>query len=172
MLNRPILFASTPGDQILNCPDPGGCTKQVLALGNPVLWWGGTLALIAGLGYWLTRRDWRLGVAIVGVLTTWLPWFRYDNRQIFFYYGISIIPFTVIGLTLMLGKILGPATASYNRRLIGAVVVGAFVACVAACFVFFYPIWSDRLISVDDWRERIWLVWWNKARDVPTTSGS
>ena len=52
-----------------------------------MLWWGGVFALFVGLGYWVTRRDWRFGIPIVGVLTTWLPWFRYDDRPIFFYYA-------------------------------------------------------------------------------------
>ena len=90
-----------------DCPDRTDCVRQVLAIGTPVLWWGGVFCLIIGLGYWLTRRDWRFGIPIVGVLTTWLPWFRYDDRQIFFYYGVSIIPFTVIAVTLMFGKVLG-----------------------------------------------------------------
>ena len=121
VINRPLGIDATSGDNtvIANCPEGEDCVKQVLAIGTPVLWWGGVLALFVAAGYWLTRRDWRFGVPVVGVLTTWLPWFRYDDRQIFFYYAISIIPFTIIAVTLVLGKLIGPPGLlhpSHRRR--------------------------------------------------------
>ena len=146
VLNRPIAFAVQTTDSIPNCPPGEQCVKEILALGNPVLWWGGVVALFVGLGYWVTRRDWRFGIPIVGVLTTWLPWFKFDNRQIFFYYGVSIIPFTIIAITLVLGKILGRAGAGSSRRLVGAIIVATFVIATASCFVYFYPILADRLL--------------------------
>jgi hypothetical protein len=109
---------------VQGCDAPAGstCLRQVLLLGNPAVWWGGTLAFLYAIGAWIGRRDWRYGVVVVGVLVTWLPWLRYDNRPIFSYYAIVIEPFLVIGLTLALGRILGPATASYRRRQVGAIV--------------------------------------------------
>jgi dolichyl-phosphate-mannose-protein mannosyltransferase len=172
VLNRPIAFAVETTDTIPNCPEGQQCVKEILALGNPVLWWSGVVALFVGLGYWLTRRDWRFGIPIVGVLTTWLPWFRFDNRQIFFYYGVSIIPFTVIAITLVLGKLLGRVGAPYGRRLAGALVVAAFVVSTASCFAYFYPIWSDRVLSLDAWHSRIWLTYWNKSVPAPGASTS
>ncbi len=43
---------------------------------------------------WVARRDWRFGLVVVGVVSTWLPWFRYDDRPIFSFYAIAILPFT------------------------------------------------------------------------------
>jgi dolichyl-phosphate-mannose-protein mannosyltransferase len=172
VLNRPIAFAVETTDAIPNCPVGQECVKEILALGNPVLWWGGVLALFAGLGYWLTRRDWRFGVPIVGVLTTWLPWFKYDDRQIFFYYGISIIPFTLIAVTLILGKVLGRAGAGYARRMTGGLVVATFVVGAAVSFAYFYPILSDRILTQDDWHSRIWLTYWNKSVPAPGSTTS
>ncbi len=169
VLNRPIAFAVETGEQIPNCASDDGCVREILALGNPLLWWGGTGALVLGLGYWLTRRDWRFGIAIVGVATTWLPWLRYGDRQIFLYYGVSIIPFTIIAVTLLLGRVLGPAGSSYSRRMIGALVTATFVVGVAVTFAYFYPILSDRVMSLNDWNDRIWLTYWNKTVPAPTT---
>ncbi len=161
-INRPLGIAATSGDNtvIANCPEGQQCVRQVLAIGTPVLWWGGVLALFVALGYWLTRRDWRFGIAIVGVLTTWLPWFRYDDRQIFYYYAVSIIPFTIIAVTLVLGKLLGRADASTTHRRLGAVVAGAFVVAVAVNFAYFYPILTDHLLSNQQWHDRMWLTHW------------
>ncbi len=162
LLNRPLGIDAVSGgpSEVPGCPVGGTCVRQVLAIGTPVLWWGGVIALIIGLGYWLTRRDWRFGLPIVGVLTGWLPWFRYDQRPIFFYYAVAIVPFTVIAVTLVLGKMLGRADASQRRRLVGVLSVGAFFFLVAANFAYFYPILTDGLLSNRAWNDRMWLTHW------------
>jgi dolichyl-phosphate-mannose--protein O-mannosyl transferase len=162
LINRPLGVAAQSGgpDQVPGCPVGEQCVRQVLAIGTPALWWGGVIALIAGLFYWLSRRDWRFGIPIVGVLTTWLPWFRYDHRPIFYYYAVAIVPFTVIAVTLILGRILGRADAGSRRRLIGVLTVGAFVFLVAANFAYFYPILSNGLLSNQAWNQRMWLTHW------------
>jgi dolichyl-phosphate-mannose-protein mannosyltransferase len=162
LINRPLGIAALSGGpaEVPGCPVGEQCVRQVLAIGTPALWWGGVIALIVGLFYWVFRRDWRFGIPIVGVLTAWLPWFRYDQRPIFFYYAVAIIPFTVIAVTLVLGKILGRADAPDRRRLVGVLVAGAFVFLVAANFAFFYPILSNGLLSNKAWNERMWLTHW------------
>ena len=162
VINRPLGIAATSGDNsvIPNCPPGEQCVKQVLAIGTPALWWGGVIALFIGLAYWVSRRDWRFGVPLVGVLTTWLPWLRYDTRPIFYYYGVAIVPFTVIAVTLVLGKMLAPAGASYRRRLVGTLSVGVFVGLVVLNFIYFYPILTDRLLTNEDWNDRMWLTHW------------
>jgi dolichyl-phosphate-mannose-protein mannosyltransferase len=162
VINRPVgIDANTdiqPGQ--LGCVAPDKCIEQILAIGTPVLWWAGAVALLAGAAYWVGGRDWRFGLALVGVLSSWLPWLFFSERPIFFFYAVSIIPFTVVALTLMLGKIIGPADAGRRRRAWGAAVVGAFVALVVANFAFFYPILTDGLLSNEDWLDRMWFARW------------
>ena len=162
VLNRPLGIASTSGDSsvVPECPEGESCVKQVLAIGTPLLWWAGVIALVVGLGYWLTRRDWRFGVPVVGVLTTWLPWFQYADRQIFIFYAVSIVPFTVIAVTLVLGKILGGSDSTYSRRLTGLAVVAVLVALVAINFAYFHPILTNGLLSNAEWNDRMWLRYW------------
>jgi dolichyl-phosphate-mannose-protein mannosyltransferase len=162
LINRPLGIAAVSGDSsvIPECPPGESCVKQVLAIGNPVLWWGGVIALFVSVGYWLFRRDWRFGIPVVGVLSTWLPWFWNDDRPIFFFYAIVIIPYTVIAVTLVLGKIIGPHHATYRRRLIGVTAAAVCVAAVAVNFVYFYPIWSNGLLSNEDWNDRMWIDTW------------
>jgi len=159
---RPLGIDAMSGgpENVPGCPVGGDCVRQVLAIGTPALWWGGVLALFVGLGYWLARKDWRFGLPIVGVLTAWLPWFRYDERPIFFYYAVAIIPFTVIAVTLVLGKIIGSADAAPRRRMVGVLVAGTFVFLVAANFAYFYPILSDGLLTNHEWNQRMWLTHW------------
>jgi dolichyl-phosphate-mannose--protein O-mannosyl transferase len=162
LINRPLGIDSMSGgpDQVAGCPEGQQCVRQVLAIGTPALWWGGVIALIVGLGYWVSRKDWRFGIPIVGVLTAWVPWFRYDQRPIFYYYAVAIVPFTVIAVTLVIGKMIGRADATPRRRLIGVISAGAFVFLVAANFAYFYPILSDGLLTNAEWNRRMWLTHW------------
>ncbi|MGZ6678147.1 MAG: dolichyl-phosphate-mannose--protein mannosyltransferase, partial [Nocardioides sp.] len=85
LLNRPVGVAADTGikpgavsdGETCQAPTGDTCLRQVLLLGTPVLWWGGALALIAALILWVGARDWRYGVAVVGALSTWLPWLQY-----------------------------------------------------------------------------------------------
>ncbi len=162
VLNRPLGIAATSGDSgvIPECPPGEDCVKQVLAIGTPVLWWAGVPALVVSVGYWVFRRDWRFGVPVVGVLSTWLPWFWNNDRPIFFFYAVAIVPFTVLAVTLVLGKIIGTSRATYGRRVAGVTAAAVFVAAVAANFVFFYPIWTNALLSNEDWNDRMWIDSW------------
>ncbi|MCW2756594.1 MAG: glycosyl transferase, family 39, partial [Nocardioidaceae bacterium] len=164
ILNRPVgvdaQLGILPGQQGCTAPSDSTCLRQVLLLGNPAIWWGGTLAFAYAFVGWIARRDWRYGIVVVGVLVTWLPWLRYDNRPIFSYYAIVIEPFLIIGLVLVLGRILGTATTPTVRRRVGAVVGGAYVVVVVALFAWFWPIWTDQLITTPHWLQRIWFHRW------------
>ncbi len=164
ILNRPVGVDAdldiAPGAQGCEAAAGSTCLRQVVLLGTPVLWWGGVVALLYSVFAWLGRRDWRYGVAVVGVLSTWLPWLRYDERPIFSYYAVAIIPFTVVAVTLLLGRLLGDDRASYRRRMWGTVVAGTFVVLVMANFAWFWPVYTDQLITTSQWLERIWFRIW------------
>jgi dolichyl-phosphate-mannose--protein O-mannosyl transferase len=164
ILNRPVgvdaQLGIKPGVDGCDAPAGSTCLRQIILLGTPALWWGGVAALLYSVYAWIAKRDWRFGLAVVGVLVTWLPWIRYDQRPIFFYYAIAIIPFTVIAITLCLGTLIGGSRASYQRRAWGTVVAGSFVLLVIANFAWFWPIYTDQLISTPHWLERIWFKQW------------
>jgi len=164
LLNRPVGVAATtgidPGDQ--GCTAPGGsdCIKQVLLLGTPLLWWGGVVALLYALAMWVGGRDWRFGVAVVGVASTWLPWFAYADRPIFSYYAVVTLPFVVLALALAIGKLVGHHRGPSRRRTVGVVVSGAYLALVIANFAWFWPIYTDQLLTHAEWLDRIWFQRW------------
>ena len=148
-----------PGQQ--GCPAVEGstCLRQVLALGNPVIWWAGAAGLLAAAWAWVARRDWRYGVPVVGVAATWLPWFGYAERSIFLFYAVAIIPFTCMALALLLGRVLGPA-ARRERRRVGAFVVAVVLLASIAATAFFWPVWTDALITSEQWERRMWIDRW------------
>lgn len=164
LLNRPVgvdaQLGIEPGAQGCTAPEGSTCLRQVVLLGTPALWWGGVLALGYAAYAWIGKRDWRFGLALVGVLSTWLPWMQYTSRPIFSYYAVAIIPFTVLAVTLFLGVLLGGPDASRRRRQWGATVAGAFVVLVLLNFAWFWPIYTDQLITTPEWLQRIWFNRW------------
>ena len=132
---------------------------MISGIGTPILWWVAILALVAALLLWVGGRDWRYGIPVVGVLSAWLPWFQYDSRPLFFFYAIMIIPFSVMAVALVAGRILGDARSG-DRRLLGGIVVGVFVAVVIANFAYLYPILTDELLPYPRWLTRMWFRSW------------
>ena len=132
---------------------------MISGIGTPALWWAAVIALVFALVLWVGGRDWRFGIPVVGVLSAWLPWFQYTDRPLFFFYAITIIPFSVMAVALCLGRLLGDARAGERRR-IGAVLAGAFVALVGANFAYLYPILTDELLPHPTWLARMWFKSW------------
>jgi dolichyl-phosphate-mannose--protein O-mannosyl transferase len=97
---------------------------------------------------------------VVGVAATWLPWFRYDDRPIFSYYASVSLPFLVLGATLLLGELLGRANASPLRRSLGTAAAGSVVVLTVLAFAWFWPIWTDQLITRSQWLQRMWFQRW------------
>ncbi|GEP33912.1 phospholipid carrier-dependent glycosyltransferase [Nocardioides szechwanensis] len=164
LLNRPVGVAADtgiePGTRGCDAPAGSTCLRQVLLIGTPVLWWGGIVALLYGLAMWIGARDWRFGVAIVGTASTWLPWLRYDDRPIFLFYAIATLPFIVLALTLAMGKLVGRSRPSSPRRTAGVIVAGSFFVLVLVNFAWFWPIYTNELLTRSEWLDRIWFTRW------------
>jgi dolichyl-phosphate-mannose--protein O-mannosyl transferase len=156
VLGRPVAYAySGNGD----C-GAASCSAETLALGTPTLWWSFIPALLVVLFYWIARRDWRAAAILVGTLAGIAPWLAFPQRTMFFFYALPALPFLVLAVTYVLGAILGPPTASRERRLAGAVIVVAYVVVVAATFAYFYPVYTSETLTYAQWRSRMWLQSW------------
>ncbi len=139
------------------CPS-GRCAEAVTALGNPLIWWTGVLALLYQAWRWLAHRDWRAGAVLAGVLAGWVPWLLFPDRTIFTFYAVVIAPFVVAALTLSLSEFVNRPPERHRRaRVVGVAVF--LLACVGLS-AFFYPIWSAGLIDYTAWSARMWLPTW------------
>lgn len=49
------------------------------------------------------------------------------------------------------------SNAAADRRMVGAVIVGAYVLLVAITFAYFYPVFVGKVMSYADWSARMWL---------------
>ena len=164
VMGRPVgVDAQTdiqPGSQGCDAPTGSTCIRQILLLGNPVIWWGGCLAMIASVLMWVGARDWRHGVAVVGLAATWLPWFLYDDRPIFVFYAITSLPFLVLSIVLAMGMLLGRSEVPSPRRTFGVVVAGSYTVLALIAFAWFWPVWTDVLLTKAEWDARIWFQRW------------
>lgn len=134
------------------------CLRVISGVGTPILWWLACAALVAGLWWWLGRRDWRFAVPVLGVLAVWLPWFQYAGRPLFFFYAVVLLPFYVTGLAMAMGRLLGPADGPHRRR--NAIWVGVATALVILNFAFIHPILTDGLLTRSQWLMRMWFGSW------------
>ena len=134
--------------------------QEVLAIGNPVIWWVSIPALLFCLGWWLTRRDWRAGAAVLCFLAGWATWLPWPGRTKFYYYALEFEPFVIICIVLCLGLIIGPATAGRWRRGIGASVAGVYILAAGWMFWYFYPILAGQVIPYSEWHSHMWFASW------------
>ena len=159
LVTRPVSFYyATPK----TCGVPN-CSQEVLAIGTPFIWYVTLPMLATLLVWWLARRDWRAGAVLLGVAAGWLPWFWFalhDHRTEFYFYAVAFDPFLVIGITLCLGLIIGPARASPARRGLGAVVAGAYVLAVLWDFYYMYPVLAAQVVPYTSWLARMWYHGW------------
>lgn len=136
------------------------CSQAITAIGNPVIWWGGTIAIGVLLVRWALGRDWRAGAILSGLAAGYLPWFNYQDRTIYNFYAVAFVPWVVLALTYVLGMLLGPQRASPDRRLYGAVLAGTVVLLAVMAFAWFYPIYVYEVIPRTSWSDRMWLPSW------------
>ncbi|MEV7026735.1 phospholipid carrier-dependent glycosyltransferase [Kitasatospora sp. NPDC093558] len=142
------------------CTTPGGCSAQILGLGTPLLWWTACFALVYLLWRWFFRRDWRSGAVLCAVAGIYLPWFQYQERTVFSFYMVVLVPFLCLAVAQMLGAILGPAGSTPERRRIGAAAAGLIVLAIVGCFAFFYPLYTAEVIPLTSWQDRMWFTSW------------
>lgn len=132
--------------------DDGGAYREILALGNPVAWWPGLLA-VAGLAVTWARAGWgRLRpepVILVAAASTYLPWLVLsgDRSQTFLWYFLPTVPFLYLAL--------GAFAAWGWQRLTGRVAVGLAAGALLASFLLYVPLLTALPLSPDDWRARM-----------------
>ncbi|HYM52359.1 MAG TPA: phospholipid carrier-dependent glycosyltransferase [Candidatus Dormibacteraeota bacterium] len=135
--------------------DEGGAYREILAMGNPLVWSGGLIALV-GSGIAWARSGWELRrpepVLIGAVLATWLPWLILSSSrsQVFLWYALPTIPFLCAALGILAARI-------WPSR-VGRVAVAALAAAALALFAFFFPLLTALPMEPDDWRSRMWLT--------------
>ena len=129
------------------------CSQEVLALGNPLLWWFATIAIAALIGYWIHRRDRNSTLILVGFLAGYLPWFFFPERTMFTFYAVAILPFLILAIAYLAKEIL----IHYHHA---KLVITLGFTPIFLAFLFFLPIHIASVITYEQWLARMWLQSW------------
>jgi dolichyl-phosphate-mannose--protein O-mannosyl transferase len=156
---RPVLYFS---------PANGGgcgaghtdCVQRIFLIGTPALWWVSLFVLVWALWKAIGRLDWRYAAVLVGYGAGYLPWFTNLDRQMYFFYATPLAPFLIIGITLVLGDILGRSNVGIERRLTSVAIVAIYVGLVVANFIWLWPILNGDPITPDRLTMETWLPSW------------
>jgi dolichyl-phosphate-mannose-protein mannosyltransferase len=103
ILGRPISFYAP--QNVTGC-GATSCTREILCIGTPVMYWAFVPALIWCLWHWVTTRDWRAGAVLMAFLAGWGVWLQNTKRTGFIFYMTPLMPFLVLGVTLAIGMLL------------------------------------------------------------------
>ena len=163
LLARPVSYYYPPGigPGQYGCQSQS-CSREVLAIGTPAIWWAGVAVLLAMLWLWVTRRDWRAAAILALVLTAIVPWVRddLDGRTMFLFYVLPAAPVLCLGLALVAGWAVGGPQASLSRRRVAWGATAAYLGLVAANFVWLYPVLAAQTLPYAAWLDRMWFSSW------------
>ena len=135
---RPILYSSGEASQC--AIGPGDCNNRIYLFGTPIIWWL-TVPVLLFCVYWLiTRRDLRFSFPVVGFAAAWLPWLAVYDRQMYFFYAVPAIGFTIVGIALILGIVPTVVTNLGGTRKLANTLVVVYLTAVVISFVWFSPI--------------------------------
>lgn len=153
-LKRPVSYHfCTGGDR--DCPEEAGPNdySEVLATGNPFVWWSSVLALAYLAVVWARNRDFRRpeGAILAGFVFAYVPWLFLagDRGAVFLFYLLPAVPFMCLAL--------GYLTTRIGRYWEAKAAMGIFATGAILLFAFYYPIMAAVPIPKDDWDKRIWV---------------
>lgn len=137
------------------------CAQEVLALGTPILWWVGTIAIAVVVDYWIKslinhRVDAAANLVVLGLAAGYLPWFAMQQRTVFSFYAIIIEPFLILAIVYCAKLLL----SSGFKPVISQSIVGGIFALIVLCFLFFFPLFTGQVITYEDWNLRMWFDSW------------
>lgn len=167
VMTRPIRITSL---------DVGAATRRILAIGNPVVFWGSVWALPYLAVAWWRKRDWVPGFLLLAVLIQYLPWLAIVRPQ-FLFYVAPFTPFLVLGITYLFrdlsdarlivrepdGRVAvdpdtgRPAVSAWHPY--RPIAVTAIVAAVGL-FAWFYPVLTWINISDEHEKLILWFPGW------------
>ncbi|HEY1966790.1 MAG TPA: dolichyl-phosphate-mannose--protein mannosyltransferase, partial [Pseudonocardia sp.] len=157
---RPMLYYLSTTPKGCGANHKSECISATMLVGTPALWWASPVALVWSVWQAFTRFDWRYGAVLVGYGAGYLPWFLNINRQMYFFYATPLAPFLILGLTLVLGDILGQARPGTERHSTGVMILSLYLAIAVLNFGWLWPIMVGIPISNEHWDSEMWMPSW------------
>ena len=137
------------------------CAQEVLALGTPLLWWAGIIAVAVVIGFWIRsliyrKSDAALNIAVLGITAGYLPWFFFQQRTVFTFYAVIFEPFMILAIIYCAKMLLDSSMKSG----VSQALVAAFVAIIFLNFIYFLPLFAGEVITYDAWLSHMWITSW------------
>ena len=137
------------------------CAQEVLALGTPLLWWAGIIAVAVVIGFWIRsliyrKSDAALNIAVLGITAGYLPWFFFQQRTVFTFYAVIFEPFMILAIIYCAKMLLDSSMKSG----VSQALVAAFVAIIFLNFIYFLPLFTGEVITYDAWLSHMWITSW------------
>jgi len=120
---RPILYVSNSKD---------GLRSSFAAFGNPVVWWGGFVAMVVMAIRMITNRDGKALFILIGYLSQILPWVII-SRVVFIYHYFPSTLFLILALAHVFNTVIERANGKYSHAVYG------YTGVAGAVFAMFYP---------------------------------
>ncbi len=111
----------------------GGLKSSFASFGNPIVWWGGFMAIIAMIVRFVRAKDFKALFIVIGYLSQLGPWLIV-SRIVFIYHYFPSVLFLVLALAHVLNTIWERKLGRYKAAVFG------FTASAVALFAAFYPV--------------------------------
>ena len=132
------------------------CSQEILAMGTPIIWWFGLIALFITIGYFISRKDRDAGLILLALLSNYLPWLLFPERTTFYFYAITFLPYLILAITYSI-KLYLEDEVKQPKRIQN---VYAALGLTALIFAYFAPVYLGIVLTYDDWYSRMWLPSW------------
>jgi dolichyl-phosphate-mannose-protein mannosyltransferase len=120
----------------------GGLKSSFAAFGNPIVWWGGFLAIIAMVYQLFKFRDGKALFILIGYLSQLGPWI-FISRVVFIYHYFPSVLFLVLALSHVLNTIWERKLGRYKQAVYG------FTGSAVGLFIAFYPVLTGLAVPED-----------------------
>ncbi|MDR1217587.1 MAG: phospholipid carrier-dependent glycosyltransferase [Oscillospiraceae bacterium] len=140
---RPILY-------FRRISEDGAMKSAFAAFGNPVVWWGGFMAMAAMAFRAVKRHDRTALFIVIGYLSQLVPWMLIP-RIVFVYHYFPSTLFLILALAHVFNTLIDNEYGRYKRAVYG------FTAAAGALFALFYPVLTG--VNVPQWYTRYVLRW-------------
>jgi dolichyl-phosphate-mannose--protein O-mannosyl transferase len=123
--------------------------EEIMAFGNPLVWWASVPGLLFVAWRWIKGRDRAPGIILGGFLACVMPWFvlARNRPDPYIFYLLPAVPFMCLALGYIAARV-------WPKRL-GRAMSLAYVAVAAALLAFFYPVLTAQPLTPEGWRARM-----------------
>jgi dolichyl-phosphate-mannose-protein mannosyltransferase len=125
--------------------------SSIAAIGNPLIWWVGIIAILALAVEWLRSRNRAAGYILLAFFCQYVPWMLV-TRATFIYHYFAMVPFSILAILYFCRK--WRDNGSLSRRGLAAYLIAAGVV-----FLMFYPILSG--FEVSRWYADTFIRWFD-----------